>query len=394
MSGRAAVLVCTALLAGAALLPATSLADDDVGSRAQLNAWLANHPHSPLDALSPGARERFLASVSFGPGGIEYFDASDLMDELDDGQIRAVLAIFGSRALDVAPPSHEVETRRFEKLVRNPGVIGPIEHDYNDWYRSTLARDATDLQRTALLATEFDARLAARFDPKALRAADDHELRLLRSAARRVALATTLPRHVDAFRAVFDERRRRERLSSDDVATLRNLLLASRRIAEARRVAHDFPMAELPPLPKFEDTLPAGGVAPTVWVLSTDGKTLTREIAVLAPVEMAVIVSAGESREWARSIQADPALSQVFERTARWLVAAPGIESIQDVRSWNREFAHARVAMIYDRSGWALLPDWTVPHIYILRDGRVVESLREFDVATLAAALQRHGLLP
>jgi hypothetical protein len=107
-------------------LAAAAHADDVIDTQAEFDAWLSSNP-APLDALSPGARERFTSSVSFGPGGIAAFDASDLMDELSDAQIRDVLAPFGPRALDIAPPSHYLETRRVEKKVRGRGVIGAIE---------------------------------------------------------------------------------------------------------------------------------------------------------------------------------------------------------------------------------------------------------------------------
>src|SRR5262245_1969876 len=143
--GRLRSLTCLAWLAMAGV----AAADDVIETRQQFDDWRSQHPaNSPLDALTPGARERFIHSLSFGPGGITYFDASDLMDELSDAQIRAVLALFGPRALEVAPPSHSLQTQGVERNVRNRDVIGEIEQRYNRFYLAVApTRDATDLGR-------------------------------------------------------------------------------------------------------------------------------------------------------------------------------------------------------------------------------------------------------
>lgn len=394
------LLIAVCLTWGVVALAANP-ADDVIESRAELDAWLAQHPsRSPLDALTPGARERFLLSLSFGAAGVDGFDASDLMDELSDAQIHAVLALFGPRALEVAPPSHYLETRRVEKNVREPNAIGAIERRYNTFYSEVRAigRDATDLERAGRAASVFDEQLAPQFETAQLRHADDHELRLLRAAARRVALQTLAARHVDAFRAVFTERVRRTLVSSDDAATLYNLCLALHRLPEARRLRRDFPLAKLPPLPEFVDGIPPDNRKPTVWRLAADGVQLTREAVDLAPLQIVVTAASHLSKEAAVAIAADPLLAPVFSARARWLTLPPGIESIAAARDWNREFPQAPVAMICARSEWQMLPDWRMPQFHIVRDGRELESLAGWDGAAsrtaLVALLRRHGFLP
>jgi hypothetical protein len=386
-------LLCCAWLAWAAPI----LADEVIDTQQEFDAWLASNP-APLEALTPGARQRFISSVSFGPGGITAFDASDLMDELSDVQIRAVLAPFGPRALDNAPPSHYLETRRVEKNVRDRGVIGPIEQRYNEFYAQARAvRDAPDLERSAQLAQRFDTQLAGMFEPMALRRADDHELRILRAAARRVAMATLQPRHVDAFRSVFRERVRRALVSSDDAATLYGLSLAMRRHAEARRLRVDYPLARLPAVPVFLDAIAAGGTSPTAWRLEPDGRKLARESVDLGGTWIVVTVDCDLSREAAGAIAADPLLGPVFEKRGRWIALPPGLEDVPAASDWNREFPRLPVTMIYDRAEWRMLPDWRATQFHVVRDGREVEKLDGWDGvrsrAELIALLERHALL-
>jgi len=397
MNLLASLVVCAAL----SIQPAAADTPAEIQSQAQLEAYLAaNAATSPLAALSPGARERFVMSLSFNESGITSLDASDLMDELTQEQILAVLALFGPRALEHPPPSHYLETRAVEKRVAHPKEIGAIERRYNEFYGDTrhLAR-GTDLARAREIAAAFDARLAGLFAPAALRRADDHELRLLRAAVRRVAMQTSQAKYLDAFRAVFAERVRRNLVSSDDIATLQGLLLAQHRIGDARRIAYDYPNAKLAQLPQFRDSLAPGNTAPTVWRVDPAGRQLTRAAIDLAPPTIIVTANCQFAKEAAADISADALLGPLFERHALWLVPAPGIEAVSDARDWNRKFPRAPVAMIYDRAEWSFLPDWQLPQFYIVRDGRVVDSVNGWWRGSaqsrdqLITALRRNGLL-
>jgi len=377
-------------------------ADSAILSRAQLETHLREHAaDTPLNALSPGARERFLMSLSFDANGVTALDAADLMDELTQEQILAVLSLFGPRALENPPPSHYLETRRVDKRRANSGSIGAIERRYNQFYGETrFPPQTTDLARAQALAAAFDARLGELFTTSALHRVDDHELRLLRTAARRVATQARLARYVDTFRAIFGERVRRNLTSSDDVETLQGLLLAQHRVPEARRLARDHPLAKLPPLPEFIDTLGADNAQPTVWRFDATGKRLTRAVIDLAPLSVIVTGNCELSREAAADIDADPTLGPLFARHAQWLVPEPGIEAIPDAIAWNREFPRAPVAMIYARADFGVLPDWGMPQFYIVRNGAVIDTASGWWRGSpeardqLLAALRRSGLLP
>ena len=258
-------------------------------------------------------------------------------------------------------------------------------------------RDAPDLERADHLARQFDSLLAELFEAKPLRRADDHELRILRAAARRVAMATLLPRHVDAFKNVFRERVRRALVSSDDAATLYNLSLALRRHSEARRLRADYPLAQLPAVPVFLDTIAADNTLPTAWRLDADGRKLARETVDLTGIWIVVTVACNLSRDAATAIGADPLLGPVFQQHGRWITLAPGLEDVAAARDWNRDFPRMPVTMIYDRAEWRLLPDWRTTRFQVVRDGKELESLDGWDGvrsrAGLIALLEKQGLL-
>lgn len=65
----------------------------------ELDAYVESTPAalSPLSKLSPPARERFLASITFNEKGITGFRHDDLQVELSPSEIYRVLSLFGAQ---------------------------------------------------------------------------------------------------------------------------------------------------------------------------------------------------------------------------------------------------------------------------------------------------------
>lgn len=376
-------------------------------SRAQLDAWLTEHAAtSPLNALSPGARERFLYSLRFHEQGLGGADASDLADELSDQQIHDVLSLFGPEVARQVPPSNRGEVQTLERNVRRRDAIGDLERQYIEYYKAAQDVDEPETEvRNRRKAEAFDATLAALYTPRSLARADDRDLRLLRRAANEVALATREPRHVDAFRAVFAEREKRKLISTGDLETLQSLFVSLHRTGDARRLREQYPHSGLSPLPQFRDPLSkdkdkdGGKGAPTAWRLDAEGKRLTRELVALEGTRLLVTASCHFSKDALRDISADARLAPVFARHAVWLSEAPGVAPFEAVKDWNREFAQTPILMIHDRAEWRLLPRWRMPEFYVVRDGVVVDSIAGWEKGSeksrdaLLQMLQRNELV-
>ncbi len=385
-----------------ALALAAAVTAAPIRSRADLDAHLRDHAaDSPLNALSPGARERFLYSLKFDArAGLVAASGVDVADELTEEQIRAVFELFGPEVARHAPPSLLEEVRGVEKKVRSRDQVGATERSYIDFFKAITdaAGDDAEQKRDAMAAA-FDRHLAALYQGRDLARLDDRELRLLRRAAQEVSLATRAPPHVEAFRAVFEERRRRDLLSSSDLETLHSLLLSTYRLADARRLSGDFPQAKLPRLPSFKDDVGEKTGAATVWRFGREGRQLTREIVDLGPAQVLVTVGGLESRVVADDIQADATLGPAFARHARWLAPPPGVEPLDDARAWNAARAEQPLLLIYSRAEWQLLPRWRIPEFHVVKDGKVVESMSGWERGSeksreqLRAMLERHGLL-
>ncbi len=377
-------------------------------SRAQLDAWLVeNAATSPLNALSPGARERFLYSLRFHSQGLGGADGSDLADELSDPQIHAVLSLFGPDVAKQVPPSNRDEVQTLERNVRRRDAIGDLERQFNLYYKAVQDIESPDTEaRTRARAEAFDTHLAALYAPRPLARADDRDLRLLRRAANEVSLATREPRHVDAFRALFAERERRKLISTGDLETLQSLFVSLHRTGDARRLREQYPHSGLSPLPQFRDPLAKGtgkdaGKSPlTAWRMDPDGRRITREVVPVEGTRILITASCHFSRDALRDISADAELGPVFARHAVWLSEAPGVAPFSAVKEWNAEFPGTPILMIHDRAEWQVLPRWRMPEFYVVRDGAVVDSVAGWEKGSaksreaLVALLERSGLLP
>jgi len=135
--------------------------------------------------------------------------------------------------------------------------------------------------------------------------------------------------------------------------------------------------------------------------LPTDnsGRRLTRTAIDLEPTQILVTAGCHFSADAAEDISADPVLGPVFARHAHWLVGTPGVESIDAVRQWNQRFPDAQAEMIHDRGEWAIFPIWSMPTFHIVRDGKVVETVKGWPRSPASSrqplidALRRAGLL-
>lgn len=83
-----------------------------IKSHDELHAYVENTPKfmSPLEALSPSGRERFLRSLTFNESGITGFSYDDLEAELTPSQIYRVLSLFGAQHLTTRMRGARIDT--------------------------------------------------------------------------------------------------------------------------------------------------------------------------------------------------------------------------------------------------------------------------------------------
>jgi hypothetical protein len=256
---------------------------------------------------------------------------------------------------------------------------------------------ASEAARGKALATRFRELYPDAGEPDALRASDEASLHLRLADAMLANFYRTEPYAFAAMQASLAELERRSAAKPEELARMRNALLAARRFDEAARLGDTHPQAGLSPLPHFVD---AGNVAsgqPSVWRDAGDGR-FERVALDLGPAQVLVMAGCHFSDDAARGIAADPVLGPAFRAHATWLGQPPGAEDPADVAEWNRAHPQAPMLTLYDRAEWPMFPVWRMPVFYVVRNGTVVGTVvgwKPTDARdALVALLRENGLLP
>jgi len=100
---------------------------------------------SPLGALSSGARDRFLSSITFGAKGITGFHYTDLQSELTASQIHDVLALFGAEKDVAIIPNVRVETAADKRTISAFPIMPGDGPDYQNYKCASRATCSTSL---------------------------------------------------------------------------------------------------------------------------------------------------------------------------------------------------------------------------------------------------------
>ncbi len=121
-------------------------------SRSDLQRYLSATAttNSPLRALSSGARERFLSSITFGAKGISGFRYADLQSELTASQSYEVLRLFGVQKDVAIIPNVRADTSADKRVIRaSPFMAKHIDgSDYRDYRcasRATCSQSPGDI---------------------------------------------------------------------------------------------------------------------------------------------------------------------------------------------------------------------------------------------------------
>jgi hypothetical protein len=359
---------------GAAAQPAP----DVIRTQAQLQAALASSTPTPLDALTPYGKRRFVQSLRWGSAGVAGFNFIALVRELNATQLAAVLAYIDSSSqmsrladeLQGAPlrlpgPSTDIEGR-FDTLVRvadaPAAATGPV---------TTLRDPALDRAYAEL----FEARMT----PQALQRAAPGDLPLLFDAASTVDAREPGTAAFDDMVRIHREMQARgidTRRSFDDA--LFRSMLAARRFEAAKSFAAAHPALANAVVPHVNDALGAGFTGRSVFHYDAATNTLTRAAAPPSGKELVIVVGAGchFSRDALDAIHTDPALrDRLRQANVRIMVPPSEAISFRFVAAWNAANPTLPIDIPYDVKEWQVLKQTGVPYFYLLKDGKPVAEL-------------------
>jgi hypothetical protein len=377
-------LVCGLLLslAACALSAAASPAPTPIRTAGDLQQHLADaDTRSPLDAMPLGARQRFLASLSFGIEGVGGFSSADLNDTLTSEQILALLALFELESyagmLEGLP--HQRAPREF---------LSPFEHRFD-------AFDAVASNNDTHAVVDAYQVLLAGSDPAVLaQSLDAYDRALLYRAMLRVLEVDGPAAIAHDARQLLDAMRSAGEATRTQVRYLFDALVMQRDFDAAGKLAGVFPEATLPALPSY--TLPtAQREGNAALLISPDGTQMNR-VAVDIERGLQILVVAGchFAHDAALAIAADPALDRLFNEHSTWL--APSGQSLAAAADWNREFPQRPILIAWTTADWPQVTSWAMPTFLVFRDGVLLRSWSgwpaDTGMATLRAELAAAGI--
>jgi hypothetical protein len=360
---------------------ATSLV---VRTQEQWLAVLASGKGTPLDALTPYGRRRFLGSLQWGNNGLGGFRVTPLVRELSLGQLSEVLSFLGSvsylpmlRAdlggppLRLPEPSANVELRlkQLEEFANTetekhisalvpatPVGAAPVLRRYLDLFGERMQRGALQRQALGDLPLLFDA--ATLVDSENPGSS---------------ALAHMLLIHRELVARGIDTRRTFD-------GTVFSAFIAAREFDEARAFAATRPHLARLTIPNVADPLGRTFRGRSAYRYDAARNTLTREaVPYLSGTQLVMVVDAGchFSREALDAIHNDTNL-QARLRKANLLLITPPRSAIplRLISDWNAANPSMPLRVPYNAHEWQEIQVTGVPAFYLLKNGHVKDELR------------------
>jgi len=376
-----------------------------ISSKADLDRYLRDTPPgtSPLDALSPGGRKRFLENLSFYPHGVG-IDYSEPSEELTHPQIAGLFDLFGqhelAEGLGLSPPRKKLrdQEREVDAKARSCALQNcpetRIEQNFDILVTAKPDRALPDAERFARITRSYD-RLFAEFQhPDRLSQTSAPDLRLLKRAAEYALFGAQDPLHLAQLRMDLEEMQRRGMIDDEDYADLYGALVANRQFAAAATLQRGHPKMGAAPLPTFvpnTEALPAG--QPTALSIDARTHTMHREAVGLdGPLHIVVIAGCHFSEDAARAIEGDAQLRPLFARHSTWLSNASS--DLAEVPTWNRQFADLPMLVAWSAREWPMLDSWAMPTYYVFRNGQLAKKFSGWwGVAALKQSLREAGAL-
>lgn len=371
-------LACWTLAAQAADTPAPV-----VRSAAQLESVLASSQPSPLDALTPYGKRRFLQSLRWNERGFTTFSGQPLVRELEVPQIAAVLAFIDGDAYLPMLARDAIGTP-----LRLPAPTADAEARLAQIVRLVEEGNRRREDRAGAVTASDDARLERRFVAVFGERPSAHTLRelplgdllpyfdaaALAAQGRKDSVATRL------LMAVYEELRARgvDTSRTVDETVLRSMLEA-REFGQARAFVAGKPHLAANTIPTVRDSLGPRFKGRSAYRYEAVNNTLVRE-ALPHPrgAELVMVVDAGchFSHDALAALREDAALRARLVQAGLVLVTLPrGGFSADFVGQWNTNNPTIPMRVPYGVGGWQAVDVPNVPRFFLLKDGKVVKQL-------------------
>ncbi|MGH8225275.1 MAG: hypothetical protein ACRER1_03855 [Gammaproteobacteria bacterium] len=372
-----------------------------IHSRAELDAYLkaTAKSGSPLDALTPDARRRFLASLGFGLHGLGAFSFSELQ-YLSTAQIYKILSLFGAQHYALTITGGRIQPNSEIKL--HSSRLSPIRRRFDKYWNLIQGQDAGFGEKRSLLAqSEYDELFAPEQNAANLAKMSSSGLRLLLRAASLTASYTYEARYSRDMALDMAEMEKRHIASEPDYRDMYEALVNNRMFPAARKFYKAHPSVASTPLPEYRDE--AGNVGkgtPTVLIVSTAKREMIRQpVNLNAPSQVVILTDplCHFCAYFLQAIQSRPKLTNALNKHSIWITPPDGVLHFDTLQRWDRAHSAQRINIMYRLRDWPFIKAIAEPTFYFLKRGKLVTAFagwpKNGNFEKLDAALKKIGLL-
>lgn len=397
MPGRLSRIAASLALACAALAAQAGEAALVVRTQAELNAVLASGRPTPLDALTPHGKRRFLRGMQWSERGLAGVGTRELLRELDPSQIAAVMAFIDSTAYSPAR-GRDLSSPPLRLPAPSRDILGRLEQlERYAAQQSTLRSEDTAHGMTmdaSALERRYLALFGGQMNKPALSKLPASDLVALFDAAMVPGGNGRSPIAFGHMMLVYGELRARgtdTRRTIDD--TVLEQLLAAREFAQAKRFAAARSHLKNHTVPTVHDPLGPDFAGRSVYRYDGAARALTRE-ALPRPsgVELVMVVDAGcgFSTRALAALRDDAELRARLLGAGLTLVTPPRASIAFDfVDEWNAANPSIPMRIPYNVREWQAVDVAGVPQFFLLKDGKVLGQRTGWPLEGNKAALFR-----
>ncbi len=200
-------------------------------------------------------------------------------------------------------------------------------------------------------------------------------LRAARTGAFYTHSAAIADRGLEALRALEAA----HAASPQQVASAFTALMSASELDAAEALARAHPDAGIGLLPERHTDASFADDAPAEWLLSADGKRMTRRAVPFGSGLTLIVVSHPQCHFSQRAVEAiskDPALAETFARRGHWITPRLREEDFSVIPEWNREHPAFAMTSVYDPNRWEGFDFRETPVFYLVVDGRIRQVIR------------------
>jgi hypothetical protein len=355
--------------AGITAAPVITIPAKPITSSAQWDAYVRDTPaaNSPLSWLTPGGRQRFLASLVFGEHGVGGFSLDDLEYDLTREQAYTLLRLIGAESYAI-----NMDARSAPRPASDASEPDTLDSPYDRLIAASEQNNDKALIRSyaeGFAPFQNDARR---------RRLDDRDVELLFRAASQLFYRAMQPTYLTDMRQDFAELERRHAADRPSISDLYDALLRAHQTEQARALLASHPLIERKPPPIMRTARNIRKGQPSLWIADANRRELVRlRFNIHAPSQVVVLGSTGchFSANAARALEADSLLRDIFRDYAQWVAPSADLTAFDAVRTWNRTYPDMRFGIAYDNAALPMVKRFDTPTFYFLDHGTVVDTV-------------------